>query len=134
MIREIREEEFSIIQELIQKYFHTNISEDPFMRVLVYEKDRVKAFLSYSFIYERAEINYIYVSEEMRGNGIASKLMAEMIRRAKLEKIETISLEVEISNVEAIKLYEKYGFQKKAIRKEYYKGKDGYLMVKDMIV
>ena len=39
-----------------------------------------------------------------------------------------ITLEVKEDNVPALKLYEKYGFKKVAIRKGYYNGIDGILM------
>ena len=41
---------------------------------------------------------------------------------------KSITLEVKIDNFPAIHLYEKYGFEKKAIRKGYYNGIDGILM------
>ena len=42
--------------------------------------------------------------------------------------IYNITLEVDEKNIYAIKLYEKYGFIKKAIRKNYYNNSDGILM------
>ena len=42
--------------------------------------------------------------------------------------VKDISLEVRENNIPAISLYEKNGFEKKAIRKGYYKGIDGILM------
>ncbi len=46
---------------------------------------------------------------------------------------EAITLEVRVSNVKAIKLYESYGFKKEAIRKDYYldNHEDAYLMMKE---
>ena len=39
-----------------------------------------------------------------------------------------VTLEVRIDNIPAIKLYEKCGFKKIAIRQNYYNGIDGILM------
>ena len=41
---------------------------------------------------------------------------------------KSISLEVNVNNLYAIKLYENFGFKKVAIRKGYYNGIDGFLM------
>ena len=41
-----------------------------------------------------------------------------------------ISLEVNEENESAIKLYEKYGFKKEAIRKNYYGKNNGILMIR----
>ena len=41
---------------------------------------------------------------------------------------KNISLEVNVNNIPAIKLYKKNGFIEKAIRKGYYQGIDGILM------
>ena len=44
---------------------------------------------------------------------------------------KSITLEVREDNLYAIKLYEKFGFIKKAIRKGYYQGIDGILMERE---
>ena len=88
-------------------------------------------FLSYSIIYERAEINYIVVDNLYRKKGIASKLLSYALDDIKHRKCESISLEVLEDNVPAINLYLKNGFVKKAIREKYYGNKNGILMVKD---
>ena len=46
---------------------------------------------------------------------------------------EKLSLEVNINNQFAIKLYNKYGFEVVVIRKGYYNGVDGYLMERKMM-
>ena len=43
-----------------------------------------------------------------------------------------ITLEVDEKNKIAIKLYEKYGFKKEAIREKYYSSSNGYLMIRKM--
>lgn len=90
-----------------------------------YLNDTLVGLIDFSLIYERIEINYIFVKEEYRRNKIASKMM-DFIISYNL----SISLEVEETNNPAIKLYEKYGFQKKAIRKNYYGKNDGILMIR----
>ena len=45
-----------------------------------------------------------------------------LLREAEEENVEDITLEVRASNAPAIALYEAYGFQKEAVRKNYYSG------------
>ena len=60
--------------------------------------------------------------ELMRGRGYGRLLMERLLREAKEENVEDITLEVRASNAPAIALYEAYGFQKEAVRKNYYSG------------
>jgi ribosomal protein S18 acetylase RimI-like enzyme len=59
--------------------------------------------------------------------------MEYLIKIGKDKNIENITLEVNINNEYAIRLYEKYKFKKVAIRKAYYNGTDGYLMERKMM-
>ena len=55
-----------------------------------------------------------------------------MLNNLKEECIETIDLEVNSLNKKAINLYQKYGFKTVSIRKKYYNGIDGFLMLKEV--
>ena len=85
------------------------------------------AYLYYSEIYERVEINNIEVEEQYRNMGIGTELLKKLTELVQ----KSISLEVRINNYNAIKLYKKFNFQEKAIRKGYYQGIDGILMVRE---
>lgn len=113
---------------LLKSEVRENISNNPFANYLVYLKsNKVVGYIYYSDIYERCEINQIEVISEERGLGIGSKLMEKLISIVN----KSITLEVRIDNITAIKMYEKFGFMKKAIRKGYYNGTDGILMKRD---
>lgn len=99
----------------------------------VYLKDdKIIGYISYQIMYERAELNYIFVKEEERKKGIASKMLEYMLNNLKEENIEKIDLEVNSLNKKAINLYQKYGFKTVNIRKKYYNGIDGFLMLKEV--
>lgn len=101
---------------------------NPFARIIVYiEDNQVIGYLYYSDIYERAEINQIEVDSFHRNCGIGTKLMKFFTDSVD----KSITLEVREDNLYAIKLYEKFGFIKKAIRKGYYQGIDGILMERE---
>lgn len=116
----------------LKKFLNENkisiIDNDPFSKFIVYLEDtKIIGFLSYSVIYERAEINYIFVLESYRGKKIASKMLNYMISSCKI--CDNITLEVRESNSIAISLYKKFGFKEVAIRDNYYNNEDGILMM-----
>lgn len=100
---------------------------NPFAHYIVYiENNKIIAYLYYSYIYDRIEINNILVEEKYRNKKIASKLLENLVKNYN----ESITLEVNENNTIAIKLYEKFNFIKKAIRQNYYLDGNGILMEK----
>lgn len=127
MIREIVSSSIELKKFLLENKI-TIIDNDPFSKFIVYlENDKIIGILSYSIIYERAEINYIFVLESCRGKKVASKMLDYIIKTCKI--CDNITLEVRKSNNIAISLYKKYGFQEVAIRENYYNDEDGILMM-----
>ena len=111
----------------VKEIMGKKITNNPFSKCLGYfENNEIIGFLDFSVIYEKIEINDIYVSEEYRNLGIASKLLEYMINS--IEEIDNITLEVRVDNEIAINLYKKFGFEIIGVRKNYYKDIDGYLM------
>lgn len=70
--------------------------------------------------FEEGEITNVAVGECFRGQGIAKRLIEEMRKEAIKRNVERIVLEVRVSNVSAIHVYKKMGFQKVGIRKGFY--------------
>ena len=104
--------------------------ENPFLKNYIFLKNNEPiGLISYSLIYDRIELEYIWVHIEHRKKGIASKLMDIMID----EDVKNITLEVNVKNKGAIKLYEKYGFRIVSVREKYYGNDDAYLMIREMM-
>lgn len=104
--------------------------ENPFLKNYVYIVDDLPVgLISYSLIYDRIELEYIWVKDEYRRIGIASKLMDRMFD----ESVSNITLEVRTSNISAIGLYKKYGFKVVSTREKYYGSDDAYLMIREMM-
>ena len=104
--------------------------ENPFLKNFVYLfNGEVVGLISYSLIYDRIELEYIWVKDSYRNRGLASKMMDKMFE----ENVKNITLEVRISNLSAINLYKKYGFVVASLRHNYYGDEDAYLMVREMM-
>ena len=98
----------------------------PYVKYIEYiEEDKILGYLKYSLIYDRMEIDNILVEPEYRGQKIGNKLMSRLISIAIEEHVVNITLEVRVSNTKAFNLYQKYGFEKVGLRKNYYNSKDG---------
>ena len=95
--------------------------------IVIFKNNGILGFVIYSEIYENCEIIDVFVKEKYRNNGYASKMLSEVIEK---NKNRSITLEVNSTNVPALELYNKLGFEKVAIRKGYYNGVDAYLMRK----
>jgi [ribosomal protein S18]-alanine N-acetyltransferase len=78
------------------------------------------------------ELFYIYVSRDARRRGLADQLLIEFCERGRHDwACERIMLEVRPSNLAALRLYEKHGFEKMALRKRYYpNGEDALIYEK----
>ena len=104
-------------------YIKEELSNNPFGKVLILKEDEIIGYIYYSDIYERCEINQIEIEESTRNCGKGNLLLKYLINTVKKD----ITLEVKEDNTPAIHIYEKNGFEKKAIRKGSYHGVDGIL-------
>lgn len=75
-------------------------------------------------------ITNVAVFSEFRRNGVGKALVEYLVEEMKAEKSDFVTLEVRESNVNAISLYEKCGFEKVGKRKDFYEKprEDGILM------
>lgn len=129
MIKEYNSYPQISVDNFIYKMKKEEFIQDPFLKLLTYEEENIaKGILLYSEIYDRIEINQIEVIPIYQNRHIASSLMQYLIDQAKNKKIINITLEVKCDNYKAINLYQKYNFEKQAVRKKYYNGIDGILM------
>ena len=112
--------------DLVNNLSDYKVSFNKFNKVLgFFIDDTIVGFLDYSVIYDRLEVNYIFVKEKYRRQNIAYRLLSYIINNY---DYENITLEVNINNIKAINLYKKLGFKIIATRPNYYNGVDGYLM------
>ena len=72
---------------------------------------------------------YITVEPEMRGRGIATRLLQAILHQAREKSIFFYYLEVRPSNAPALSLYTRAGFRRSGVRRRYYAdGEDALAM------
>lgn len=123
----------NIVENFLKDNFpQFKITNDPFEHFLHYNEGEIIGIVSYSLIYERAEINYICVKKDFQNKKIGTKLLNEVLNVIDKKGIKCVSLEVNENNINAIKLYKKFDFKIVSKRKNYYNGEDGFLMVRKL--
>jgi len=65
------------------------------------------------------------VDPEMQRRGVGTRMMKHFVQLARRHNADTVMLEVRPSNVGAIRLYEKLGFNEIGVRRNYYPAPDG---------
>ena len=99
--------------------------------IIAKENNEVVGFAGISIIFDEATLNNIVVKKSCRGRGIGGELLEALIEICADLNMKSFTLEVNVSNIPAIKLYEKFGFQNLGIRKKYYNNsQDAYIMTK----
>lgn len=82
---------------------------------------------------QSAEIMKIGVAKPYQKQGVGKKLLLEACSQLKLRGVNSVSLEVRVGNVAARALYEKIGFSKLSLRKNYYEnGEDAAVFLKKL--
>ncbi|MEG2814048.1 MAG: ribosomal protein S18-alanine N-acetyltransferase [Oscillospiraceae bacterium] len=84
------------------------------------ENNQIIGFINAHLIIDECYINNIAVDEKFRKQGIGFDLINKLIDFMKIKNAVFISLEVRKTNFNAIKLYEKAGFQLKGERRNFY--------------
>lgn len=101
--------------------FYREIQENPYSRYLVaYRQERLVAYIGGWLINDQLHITNLAVDPQERGNGLAKKLLDELVRLSRKEGINKATLEVRVSNDAAINLYRKNGFAIVGRRPKYY--------------
>ena len=90
--------------------------------VVMHKDSDILGFAIYSPIIPESHLLNIAIDPAYQGKGLGDKLLQQIILQNRTIGVKTISLEVRVSNLSAINLYEKRGFHKDAIRPDYYSG------------
>ena len=95
------------------------------------ENEKAVGYMGMWVLADEGHITNVAVGEKHRGKGIGASLVADFIRTGKEKDLAFLTLEVRVSNENAIALYEKHGFIEVGRRKKYYENtEDAILMTK----
>ncbi|WP_124728612.1 ribosomal protein S18-alanine N-acetyltransferase [Staphylospora marina] len=118
------------IEEVEQLSFTTPWPTKAFYNELVFNNfahytvvtvdDRVMGYCGFWLILDEAHVTNIAIHPEARGMGLGERLMRHVMNLARSLGATRMTLEVRVSNLVAQRLYEKLGFVRSGIRKEYY--------------
>ena len=105
-------EQINYFLSLFNQPMLVDLNSNPFTKYILYlEGNNYIGFIQYSIIYDRAELDYIYVDDKFRSSGIGSKLMNEVELLAKQKGINKIKLITTNDNLQALKFYQKRGYR-----------------------
>lgn len=97
--------------------------------VAIDDEDNVVGYAGIWQPIDEAHITNIVTKKENRGQKIGETMLKKLIEIARQRGLNSITLEVNIHNVPAIHLYEKYHFEKVGVRKKYYHNTDDALIM-----
>ncbi|WP_099202972.1 ribosomal protein S18-alanine N-acetyltransferase [Miniphocaeibacter massiliensis] len=142
-IRKMKYDDLYRVSDIEKKIFSSPWSYNSFREIIKYEynhyfaivkNNEIIGYFGMQIIIDECQIHNIGILEEERGKGYGKRAFEFIIDYCNDIGINNITLEVRQGNVEAIGLYEKYGFKKMSKIKDYYKNpvEDGFLMRLDL--
>jgi ribosomal-protein-alanine N-acetyltransferase len=129
IISPMKEEDIDEILNISSLSFSISWSKNSYMQELTNPiaryfvakiNNKVVGFSGTWIILDEAHITNIAIDPNYRRQGIASKLLEELLHYCKIQGCAAYTLEVRSSNKAAKALYEKYNFKQDGIRKGYY--------------
>ena len=141
IIRTIKQEDIKQIVDLELKFLGETIGEEllldsiktPHLYFYVVEDINVIGYIGAYILAGQTEILNFVIDEKYQRQGIGQKLFDEILEDGKINKSESVVLEVKVNNEKGISFYTKNGFEIVNIRKNYYAdGTDAYLMLKEL--
>ncbi len=139
--RRMTKEDVQQVTRMEQMYFSQPWSGQAFTEALdkkeyfymvAVQGEEVLAYCGMYQVLDEGNITQVAVREDVRGQGIARRLLQDFMQNGKRSGVDAYTLEVRISNHKAIALYEACGFETECVRKDFYSSpkEDAYIMWK----
>ena len=80
----------------------------------------ILGYVGMTYVIDEGYISNVAAAPANRRQGIGSRLVEALLKRAEELELAFVTLEVRESNEAAIELYKKYGFSQVGLRKNYY--------------
>ena len=133
VVREMAYDDLAMVSDIERRSYEFPWSHGVFrdcllagyQNVVLVRDRRVVGYAVLSVAAGEAHILNICVEPQFRAHGYGSRLLDEILFRARAAAVREIFLEVRPSNDTAIRLYRKKGFHKIADRPSYYQARGG---------
>ena len=112
-------EKASIPQPWSEAAFADAMTQENAVTLVAEFDGAIAGFITGVFLFDNADIYSVATDEQHRKKGIGGKLLTAFFGVLPNE-VETVGLEVRESNSAAISLYEKNGFERVGLRKNFY--------------
>ena len=114
-------EQDSFLTPWSRSAFEEELAQNRLARYIVaVENDEIVGYAGTWLVINEAHVTNVAVSGQRRREGIGRLLMQKLMELARDNDMESMTLEVRVSNAAARHLYEQLGFVEAGIRKNYY--------------
>lgn len=126
-------EKKSIPRPWSEAAFAAALKDEKAVTLAAFCGDILCGFITGVYLLDAADIYSVAVSAEYRGKGVGKRLLEEFFDQLP-DDVNSVNLEVRESNIPAIKLYEKTGFRRVGMRKNFYQDprENAVLMTKNL--
>lgn len=117
-IAEIEKQSFSVVWS--EKQLEEELSNKTSVFFVARDGDKPVGYIIMNSVMGEAFISRVATHIDYRRRGVANTLLNALDRYAYDNDMDYITLEVRVSNAPAISLYEKFGFKRFSLRKNFY--------------
>lgn len=117
-VMEIERESFSV--PWTRQDFIESINKSTALYLVAESEQTVVGYCGLWGVIDEGQINNVAVCKEYRGQSVGTRLLETLLLEGTKEGLLAYTLEVRTSNLPAISLYKKIGFEEAGIRKNYY--------------
>ena len=129
MIRQMQQEDLQKVSDLenacfsmpwLYHDFETALQKDYYIFIVAEENGEIIGQAGLIQSLDEADLTNVAVATAYRNQKIASQMLEYLLQLGFAKGIRAFTLEVRESNTAALALYEKFGFVKEGIRKDFY--------------
>lgn len=103
-----------------EKSFKDSLDNKNTLFVVALDEEKIIGYCGMYISFEEGNITNVAVAPAYRRKGVAKLLISKILELALQRGVTEIFLEVRVSNVAAISLYEQFNFRNAGIRKNFY--------------
>lgn len=116
-----------------EKSIASELSNPLSLWLVAMEGERLAGYVGSQSVEGEADMMNVAVHSDFRRRGVGETLVRALVTALAEKGIHSLTLEVRVSNVSAIGLYRKIGFEQVGLRKNYYRHprEDAYILRKE---